>query len=106
MLVQKLEMGYCPNCVVTKGLGSWALGAGRRHARHGVGRAGGGAQGSRARSTRARSAGGRTGGGAGRAIGARGTRGTQAWARPGHNLGVLLGQWAVHLVHSACFDLV
>ena len=27
MLVQKLEMGYCPNCVVTKGLGSWARGA-------------------------------------------------------------------------------
>ena len=26
----RTEMGYCPNCVVTKGLGSWALGAGAR----------------------------------------------------------------------------
>ena len=38
MLVQELEMGYCPNCVVTKGLGSWALSAGRRRSRHGAGR--------------------------------------------------------------------
>ena len=30
ILVQKLEMGYCPNCVVTKGLGSWAMGVGAR----------------------------------------------------------------------------
>ena len=28
MLVHKLEMGYCPNCVVTNGLGNWALGVG------------------------------------------------------------------------------
>ena len=38
-------MGYCPNCVVTKGLGSWALGARRRRARYDAGRAGGEAQG-------------------------------------------------------------
>ena len=60
----EIGMGYCPNCVVTKGLGSWALGAERRRARHDAGRAG------------ARSASGRTG----RAAGA---SSTQAWARPG-----------------------
>ena len=87
MLVQNLEMGYCPNCVVTKGLGSWALDAGRRRAWHGAGRAGGGAQGCGARCVGAQSVGGRPGGRAGsarRAAGTRGVRGTgagrAAWA--------------------------
>ena len=33
-------------------------------------------------------------------------RGARPAGRPGRGLGVQLGQWAVHLVHSACFDLV
>ena len=33
-------------------------------------------------------------------------RGVWPAERPGRGLGVQLGQWAVHLVHSACFDPV
>ena len=83
MLLQKLEMGYCPNCVVTKGLGSWALGAQAKALRG----AGHGAQGSEGQA----GAGGR----AGRAAGMRGARGRDArGARHGRwacGLGVLLG---------------
>ena len=77
MFVQKLEMGYCPNCVVTKGLGSWALGAGGRGTALGALAEPGGRH--------------RAGpmGHAARALGARSGRAA--------------GLQAVHLVHSACF---
>ena len=114
-------MGYCSNGAVTKGLGNWALGAGgrgtalgaqaevRRGARHGAQgrgarRAGAwsaGARGMARRGTERRRA-GRWGEWARQQ--ARGTHDTQARARPGLGLGMLLGQQAVHLVHSACFD--
>ena len=35
--------------------------------------------------------------------GARQARGTRPAGRPGRDLGVQLGEWAVHSVHSACF---
>ena len=45
--------------------------------------------------------------GAGAQARAHGTgAGRAAWARPGRGLGVLLGQQAVHSMHSACFDPV
>ena len=70
-------MGYCLNGVVTKGLGSWALGVGGKRARRwGQARAAHGASSRRAGHSR-------LGG-----------------------LGVLLGQQAVHSVHSACFGPV
>ena len=40
------------------------------------------------------------------ARGAQQARGARPAGRPGRDLGVQLGQWVVHLVHSACFDPV
>ena len=71
-------------------LGAEALGArGRRTL---------GRRAARAHDRRARAAGGLHRG--------RGRRGARSTGRPGRGLGVQLGQWAVHLVHSACFDPV
>ena len=105
-------MGYCPLSIrlgVQGTGGRWALGvlvlgvqAGAQEARAqagagsaGVGRAGG----AQVRGARRSARGERLG----VQLGARGTAGWAAWAR---SLGMLLGQWAVHLVHSACFDPV
>ena len=88
------------------GVGCWAQAHAerpwaRRRRRTGV-------RGMARRGAKRRRARGRTQRGArqGRAGRVAGARRTQAWARPGRCLGVLLGQWAVHLVHSACFDPV
>ena len=68
--------------------------------RQGCGRRAHGGRGRRAHGERGRRAHGARGR---RALGARGTSAVSA-AMPG--LGVLLGQQAVHSVHSACFDPV
>ena len=96
------------------------VGLGARAHRRELGRAGGrwgaGARGAGARGAWACGARGLAG-----AAGARGARGRQAGARAAGarralgagcrraacaHLGVLAGLWAVHLVHSACFDPV
>ena len=109
-------MGYCPS-ELKAGLGA-GLGTG------GAGGASGTAQAAWARGRRVS---GPTGAGLAGRAGARGVRGRRARAagerhrraagrhvgrsrRAGHGrlggLGMQLGQWAVHLVHSACFDPV
>ena len=50
----------------------------------------------------AQAAGGRAGGMGAPGVGALGSTGARQ-ADVGRGLGVLLGQWAVHSVHSACF---
>ena len=75
----------------------------RRHGRAGAGRAGAGRAG-RAGACGRRTLGRRAVGARGRqSRGARQARGTRPAGRPGRGLGVQLGQWAVHSVHSACF---
>ena len=120
-------MGYCPT-ELKAGLGA-GLGtrARRRGARHGAGSMGAraqgegahrrwargasrhtgvqGEQGARGRQTLGRRAAGARGRRA-RAAGGRHNRGAWPAGRPGRGLGVQLGQWAVNLVHSACFDHV
>ena len=98
-------MGYCP-IELKAGLGA-GLGTGRV----------GGARGTQARRRRhGRTSAGRAAGGHALQAGGTGARQAGTWARqarearpagrPRRGLGVLLGQWAVHLVHSTCFDPV
>ena len=102
------EMGYCP-FEHKAGLGAWAHGAHGRGARrskargklaHGRWAMGRWVRGTtRAHRAGRRALGSRQGRG-GRTAGARGARGMGDV----RGLGVLLGQQAVHSVHSACFD--
>ena len=105
MLVQKLEMGYCPLSMrQARRCAGWVLGAGAQGLAQG--RAAGGSAWQAAQRGRAGARGAQRMSGVdlrGARLGERGTADWAAWVR---SLGVLLGQWAVYLVHSACFDPV
>ena len=105
-------MVYCPKLCCDQGAGRWGAGRVARHGRTGERgvRRRLGAHGELGHAGAAVGAGALGGTGAGaRGVGARGRcsrRGAHVTRRPRRGLSMLLGQQAMHSVHSACFDPV